>query len=189
MFPEWIKQITANDAPRCPTQVNHPVQRRCSCSFHDTDMFWRHLGMWLQEGGEKHSRDTGNREEEEQKDGRRGDADEAIYSDTEGGRVSRARWFDECVWTSRGWGWGSSGENQEQQCKVSVVVGEENRTLQWLAQRGWGGCGATIWSLASGVTVGRAKVSRHDTGVLLRSTVLVSVVCVGRRRPSRNRNK
>lgn len=50
----------------------------------------------------KHSRDTGSREEEEkekeeEEDGRQADADEAIYSCTEGGRVSRARWLDECV--------------------------------------------------------------------------------------------
>lgn len=36
-------------------------------------------------------------EEQEEEDGRQADADEAIYSGTEGGRVSRARWCDERV--------------------------------------------------------------------------------------------
>lgn len=178
------------EVPSSRTQVNHSVQRRCSCAgaFPRHRHVLRHLGIWLQEGG-KTQQGTGNREEEEkeeeedEEDGRQADADEAIYSGTEGGRVSRARWFDECV-NNTGWVGGGggmvSGENQEQQCKVSVVVGGKTQP-----RRDW----LSVLRPLLQPQCGGQRSPDMTPGVLLRSTVFISVVCVGRRRPTRNRNK
>lgn len=129
----------AHTRPRSQTKVNHSVERRCSCAgvFPRHRHVLRHLGIWLQEGGKTqqgHGEQGGGGERE---GGRGRWATSRCRRGNllwHGGRQREqsqvVRWA--CA-NNTGWG-GISGGNQEQQCKVSVVVGGKNRTPLWLSQ-------------------------------------------------------
>lgn len=85
-------------------------------------------------------------------------------------------------------GWGGAGRSRKANAKsVLLLEGKQNPAV--IGSACWGRSDAPIWSSARRVTVRRGKVSRHDPGVLLRSTVFISAFYVGGGRPTRRRNK